>query len=263
MKICITDSGLGGLSVLDELVERLSKDGLAADICYFNASYSHELGYNYLGGRQAQLEMFDRVLSGIERYCAPDLIVVACNTLSILVEHTQFAHCASIPVIGIIESGVALMKDSVNVNGAITIFGTRTTIDSGVYRQALINAQWQPQNIAGIACHGLPMAISCNDNVQLRIKQATEQALPESYYLLACTHFGVAAKYFGSDRILNPNSRLVDDIYHHFNACGGVELQMVARYQMDITELSNWGNLVKMPSVAQMLADYDCSSELF
>lgn len=263
MKICITDSGLGGLSVCDALVKRLAEDGLSADICYFNASFSHELGYNYLGSQAVQIEMFDRVLQGIERYCAPDMILVACNTLSTLIDQTTFAQNGTTAVKGIIDAGMSLISRQVAVNTPISLFGTKTTIESMVYQQRLSEAGWQAENIAGVVCHGLPMAISCHDNVEQRIETACAQALPGSWYVLACTHFGVKAKLFNSDKILNPNDALVEEILPLFKTPGEIQLEMVARYDLDKTEVTNWRSLVTHSGVADMLADYQHIEDLF
>ena len=112
MRICITDSGLGGLSVCDEMVRRLKLQHKKADIFYVNASYSHEIGYNYLDSRAEQVELFDRVLHGIKSYCSPDLVLVACNTLSTLIEDTPFVKNRMTPVKGIIDIGIDLVKQT-------------------------------------------------------------------------------------------------------------------------------------------------------
>ena len=48
MKIVITDSGLGGLSVLGELERRIKENPIFenAELIFFNALFSPDYGYN-------------------------------------------------------------------------------------------------------------------------------------------------------------------------------------------------------------------------
>ncbi len=263
MKICITDSGLGGLSVCDEMVRQLSETHKKADIYYVNASYSHELGYNYLKNRAEQIKMFDRVLHGIEQYCSPDLILVACNTLSILIEHTAFAKKQITPIEGIIDAGVSLITQQVPDDGHISIFGTRLTISSGVYKNRLLALGRDLKNITDIECHGLPMAISCNDDVTAKIARFCQLSPPDAYFLLACTHFGVKSAAFNSSRILNPNVTMATQICDQLNNKGDITLQMVCRYALDNVELASWRGFVRQSSVQKMLEDYQIDKTLF
>ena len=113
-KICVTDSGLGGLSVCALLVKALKEQGKGAKIIYFNACYSDDLGYNKIARREDKIKMFDRALAGIKKYCRPDEILVACNTLSVLLKET-IAEKDGIIAQSIVDTAVNLIQEQVSL----------------------------------------------------------------------------------------------------------------------------------------------------
>jgi len=107
------------------------------------------------------------------------------------------------------------------------IFGTRTTIESRVHRNRLLQKGIREQQIAGIACHGLAAAIERDPDgsavTDLIGKCAAEagKAFPPAgplYAGLACTHYAYvkepirAALRTRSRRevlLLDPNQRMI------------------------------------------------------
>jgi hypothetical protein len=112
LTIAVTDSGLGGLSIMAETAARLEQARIAkrVHLVFFNALFSNDSGYNSLPTREAKLRMFDRALTALTDTERPDLIVIGCNTLSVIYPDTAFARSARVPVAGIIEPGVALFR---------------------------------------------------------------------------------------------------------------------------------------------------------
>src|SRR5512139_1143895 len=76
--IAVTDSGLGGLSVLGEAAVRMKKAGTfeAVDFIFYNALFSAEGGYNSLGTRGEKIAIFQSALGGLEKRYRPDLILI-------------------------------------------------------------------------------------------------------------------------------------------------------------------------------------------
>ena len=190
-KICITDSGLGGLTVCADLVRMLKKQQKSADIIYFNACYADDYGYNAILDRPSKIKMFDRALLGIKNFCAPDEILVACNTLSTLIEDTNFVKNKPISIKSIIDVGLELIERTLSPNDTVTIFGTETTIKENTYLKRLLAKGWQKEQVQQIACPGLQTAISRQDQVKKKVKQFTCLASKDSWYFLGCTHFGI------------------------------------------------------------------------
>src|SRR5512136_624733 len=98
-RIVITDSGLGGLSICTDLERRLraSQAGRKIDLIYVNAWPDAGYGYNDLPNPAARAAVLDKALAAMMGF-RPGLILIACNTLSVLYELTAFAKPAPVPV---------------------------------------------------------------------------------------------------------------------------------------------------------------------
>ena len=121
--IGVFDSGIGGLTVVDALAKRLPNEtiyyvGDTARVPYGNKSksciqqYSSEIT-NWLNKKNCKI------------------IIVACNTVSALaLKHLNSIY--SIPIIGVIESGVK-RGIQISQNNRIAVLGTSATIRSNAY----------------------------------------------------------------------------------------------------------------------------------
>ena len=76
--IVITDSGLGGLSVLADAAEKFRQHPVfkQVNLVFFNALFTDESGYNGLQTREEKLEVFSSALQSMENLYAPDIILV-------------------------------------------------------------------------------------------------------------------------------------------------------------------------------------------
>src|SRR5688500_802246 len=135
MHILITDSGVGGLSVCASAERFARTNGFNEPVrlTFANAAPENDYGYNAMPSRELKLQTFDRFLTNVTDRYAPDLIYVACNTLSVLLPDTPYFHTALIPVKGIVETGVDLVARELEAdpNAVAIVFGTQGTIDSG------------------------------------------------------------------------------------------------------------------------------------
>jgi glutamate racemase len=174
-----------------------------ARLTYVNAWPEEGRGYNDLPDMAARAHVFDRAL-GRMAAMRPDAILIACNTLSIVYEHTAFKATGSVPVRGIIEGGIRLFHDALegHPRSALVVIGTKTTIGSGVHRDRLLAAGVSPQRLGGASCHGLATAIErgpdSDDTASLMATcaSAAAKAAPPGDPLflgLACTHYGMVA----------------------------------------------------------------------
>lgn len=243
LHLLITDSGLGGLSVCAGL-ERAAREHagpVPLRITYVNAWPEEGRGYNDLPGIAAQAAAFDRALEAIDGL-SPDLLLIACNTLSIVYEHTAHRRRAAYPVQGIVDVGVELFAESLRAHraGSLVLIGTRTTIDSGVHSQALAGRGIEAARLAGASCHGLATAIEgapfgdgTNDLIDSCARKAAEAAPPGRPLLvgLCCTHYGMVrerlsaaiARHAARPVVaLDPNARMVREVAARL-AAGGAE----------------------------------------
>jgi glutamate racemase len=232
-RVVLTDSGLGGLSICAGLERRLrgAGGGRRFDLVYVNAWPDEARGYNDLAGEDEKAAVFDRALAAVARY-RPDLVVIACNTLSVVYERTSFARSPVAPVSGILDAGVDLFARALGEDAAaaLVLFGTKTTIGSGEHARRLAARGVEPRRVRGAACHGLAAAIDKDPDaadlpglVAACVARALEGGAvgPAPLAGLACTHYGYVAGEFGRAferltgapvRVLDPNERLVEDL---------------------------------------------------
>ncbi|MBT4290460.1 MAG: hypothetical protein HOD92_24295 [Deltaproteobacteria bacterium] len=262
-KICITDSGYGGLTVCADLVHLLKKQQKAAEINYFNACYADNYGYNAIPDRKSKVKMFDKALVGIKKYYAPDEILVACNTLSTLIEDTNFVKNNAIPIKSIIDVGLELIQKTLSINDTVSIFGTETTIGENTYLKHLLAKGWGKEQIEQIACPGLQTAISRRDQVEKKVKQFTGLAGKNSWYFLGCTHYGIRSDAFQHSKILNPNLEMAQKSCEEIKDYGTISMKMVSRYEMPENEIATWTALLKEPLTVEMLKNYTIKEDLF
>jgi glutamate racemase len=136
--IVITDSGLGGLSVAADAAVKFQQNPVFKEVnlVFANALFSDQGGYNSLQTREEKLKVFSSALQSMQDRYAPDIILVACNTLSVLIPDTEFAATSSVPVVGIVEDGVEQIAEPLkdNPKGRNIIFATQTTVDEATHK---------------------------------------------------------------------------------------------------------------------------------
>lgn len=229
-RIVVTDSGLGGLAIAARLEARCP-GGL--DLTYVNCRPTIDGGFNLLPGPAAQTACFDRVLAAIQDRFAPASLIIACNTLSVLLPETRFAANPFCPIHEIIAVGAqAIHRQWTRLPEAdILILGTRITTESGAHRQRLIRLGIPDRAIHALPCHGLATLIeaaeppdACRQALDGFARSAAS-LLPETatplLLALCCTHYGCIAdelrQCFGAAlarplTLIDPNDALADAI---------------------------------------------------
>ncbi len=234
MHLVITDSGLGGLSVCAKLMNlleeavSLKKNSLNENlkVTYINATPSNELGYNNMSGRNEQISTFKKIILNIEKYYSPDLIFVACGTLSGLLNELQLYKDLSDKIKGIIPIGTKLILEKLNENSRTKtiIFGTPTTIIAKYFEDQLLKNKITNNRIITQACPELATKISNDykgDNVSRLIHKFVKKSLNNIQnnetpliIFLGCTHYGYREIFFHNSfireqyknfNIINPN----------------------------------------------------------
>ena len=231
--IVVTDSGLGGLSVAADLASRLPASGVvrSARIVFVNALLDDAIGYNDLRDEADKVRVFDAALAAMEARYRPDLILVACNTLSVFYPKTEHARRGRTETVSIVPMGAELIEGTLRTMPGATavIFATKGTIDSGAHRGLLVDAGVPGERIVGQACPKLTGAIergAHSEETRGRVRVFVEEALsklPEKgaplVVSLNCTHFGYARPVWeetfaalGYPRVtvLDPNSLMTD-----------------------------------------------------
>jgi len=125
--IGVFDSGIGGLTVVKALRDLLPNE---------NIFYLGDTARVPYGNKSAEtVERYSLELAGMLTRENAKVIVVACNTVS-SVSIPKLRANVSVPVIGVIEPG-AQAAIATTRNRHIGVIGTRATIRSGAYENAL------------------------------------------------------------------------------------------------------------------------------
>jgi len=292
LTLAFTDSGLGGLAIMADAAARFESSGIAkkVNLVFFNALFSNESGYNSLPSRDAKLRVFGRALDALARTTRPDLIVIGCNTLSVIYADTAFAHATRIPVHGIVEPGVELFRRELqrNPSASLVLFGTETTLGENSHRAALLAAGVPASRIVTKACPELAAYIENNwqgDDTELMVASFVDDAAaalpnprPPVLAGLVCSHYGYAqeawqrafaASGLRLQGLLDPNAALVDNLCPPRTAGRPGRTEVTARVLSMVEipagrrqSLGVWLERVS-PAVAAALAGYELHPDLF
>ncbi len=290
--IAITDSGLGGLSILADAVERSTnwKSFKKINFIYYNALFSNQGGYNTLGSHREKVLIFDSALKSLEASFSPDLILVGCNTLSAIYEDTNFSKLTKTPVKGIIETGVNLASEALRAHpdSRIIMFATQTTVAQNTHRDQLQKKGFLPERIVYQACPELAQLIETNykgDETEMLIFAYVDEALQKikdrSANLLVslnCTHYGFsldlwknAFRSLGREPVefLNPNPRMNDFLfrpqYQDRFSKTDVSVRIVSLVEIGKEKVESLGSFLKplSPQTGEALQKYEWKKDLF
>ncbi|HUW92775.1 MAG TPA: aspartate/glutamate racemase family protein [Bacteroidales bacterium] len=288
--IVITDSGLGGLSVMDDIAGKMKDSGCfqKVNLVFVNALFDENTGYNTLQTKKEKTDILNKVLTAIEENYHPDAILIACNTLSVIYPETDFINRSGTPVIGIVDAGVKLISEKMKNDPAssVIIFGTETTIEENSHKNSLLKLNISGDRIITKACPQLQSYIEqdpASEETEMLISVYMNEALEEIgksdesvYISLNCSHFGYSEKLWAkaidnspykSGGILNPNyimgNVLMNEKYRNRYAETKISLLVVSKIKL-INAISISGFFQDTaPELAVALKNYLLIPELF
>jgi glutamate racemase len=201
--IGVFDSGIGGLTVVSEIMRHLPNE----EIVYFGDTA--RLPY----GPKSNDTVTQFALQDAEFLLAQGVknIVVACNTASSIAVDALRSHF-DVPVIGVIAPG-ALAAVSTTLTGKVGVIGTEGTIASGAYRRAITKLDRDIEVIETSCPLFVPLAEEGWTDREVTLVIAHEYLTPlrdagVDVVVLGCTHYpilkGTIAKVFG------PSVSLID-----------------------------------------------------
>jgi glutamate racemase len=139
--IAVFDSGIGGLTVVRALRRELPGE----DIVYLGDTARVPYG----GKSRATIERYSEEIAALLVREGAKMVVVACNTASAL-GLDRLREVFDVPVEGVIEPGVAAALAATRT-GHVAVLGTKATIGSGAYADAL-RAAAPEIRVTSIAC---------------------------------------------------------------------------------------------------------------
>ena len=187
--IGVFDSGLGGLSVVRELVALLPDE----DIVYF--------------GDTGRVPYGTRSRETIEKYAEQDgrfllskdvkMVIAACGTVSSVA--ASVLERLPVPAMGVVEAPAAAAVAATE-NGKIGVIGTAATVRSGAFAKAIANQMPNAQVFAAACPLFVPLVengwIEPDNEVTLATAKRYLQPLKEQgvdTLILGCTHFPLLA----------------------------------------------------------------------
>ncbi len=215
LPIGVFDSGLGGLTVLRELIRIMPNEN-----------------YIYLGDT-ARVPYGTRSDSIIRSFSLQDsaflvnkkvkCIVIACNTAASIASDDIRKKYGSLPVFDVVGSGSkAIQESDIRKNKTVCIIGTAATIRSNRYK-SLIQNNLPGTKVIQKAC---PLLVPLIEEFEIKSK-LTDLAIRKyfaniawgkvGYLILGCTHYPIIKesiqKYLGVHvRIINPGEYLALDV---------------------------------------------------
>lgn len=201
--IGIFDSGVGGLTVLRELMQALPQEdtvylGDTARVPYGTKSPETVTRY----ARQIAAFLVSRDIK---------LLVVACNTASAVALEELQAELP-LPVVGVIEPG-AKRAAAVTKSGTVGVIGTEGTIRSSAYAKAIKRINPDIEVITAACPLFVPLAEEGwvdNDVARLAARIYLEPLRQQGIdtLVLGCTHYPLLKKTIGE--VMGPDVTLVD-----------------------------------------------------
>jgi glutamate racemase len=290
--IVVTDSGLGGLSVAADLAARLPSSGIvrSARIVFVNAEPDAAFGYNDMKSEADKARVFDGALAAMEARFRPDLILIACNTLSVVFPSTAHAKTGGTETVEIVGLGADLIRRELagEPNATALVFATKTTIESEAHKRLLVGKGVPADHVVGEACPRLAGAIERGatsvETVALVTKfvaEALEKRPVRSGPIvvsLNCTHYGYvkplweqafAAAGYPGVKVLDPNPMMTDLVLREGGARRfpktAVSVEVFSKVPIDEATRANLGAILRTvsPETADALSAYRHEPRLF
>lgn len=291
--VVVTDSGLGGISVLADLEKQITEKNVfgSAKLIFFNAHAAEGSGYNSMKTTDEKVDVFDNALRSMLEKFNPDIILIACNTLSVIADKTRTYRKTDIPILGIVEFGTEMIFKSLSENddSVVIVYGTPTTIESDAYRSSLISRGIDGNRIINQPCFLLETEIQKNaagEQTEQMIDKFTSQAF-EKFLLtgkkntkcfgaFCCTHYGYSEKFFMNSLgkrfkeslTLNPNKLMSDYIISlgkSKNIKTNISVEVYSRVQIHEEEIDSIGKIIEntAPLTRRALSAYNFDPDLF
>jgi glutamate racemase len=186
LPIAVFDSGVGGLTVLHELLVSLPHE----DFTYLGDTARFPYGER----THAELQAYATELGGRLVADGAKLLVVACNSATAAaLPALRETIGRSVPIIAVVDPDARLAAH-VTQNGQVGLLATEATVASGAYATAL--ARHAPEaTLHAVACPELAPLIQAGDPIDARVVKLVEgycaplRAAQVDTVILGCTHY--------------------------------------------------------------------------
>lgn len=208
------DSGLGGLTSIPHLMQRLPEER----VIYFGDTARTPYGSKAV----TTIRSFSREIADFLVKSNVKMIVIACNTVSATCLGELRQRFPQIPIVGIITPAAQAVVSSCTPESRIGIIGTKVTIASHAYKSFI--EELKPElSIYETACPAfVPLieeGIIRNDIMDMTIRYYMDDFVKENALdtvVLGCTHYPLIqeniSRIYPGLSIINPSSIVVGQI---------------------------------------------------
>ncbi|MGG1518423.1 glutamate racemase [Paenibacillus oryzisoli] len=200
--IAVLDSGVGGLTVVKEVLKQLPHE----KVIYFGDTARSPYGPREAG----EVRLFTRQIVDYLLQFQPKMIVIACNTATAVAIEDIRAR-VSIPVIGVISPGARAAIKSTR-SGIVGVIGTDGTIRSKAYEKALRSISPEVE-VYSEACPLLAPFVEQGLFSEGNARSIVERSLfqlrdkPIDCLILGCTHYPFLSDSIS--RVMGPEVTLI------------------------------------------------------
>lgn len=215
MKAGVFDSGVGGLTVVKSLVEAK----IFEEILYYGDTARVPYGTK---DKNTIIRYSLEALEYFENYDI-DILIVACNSSSAYALE-ELKKVASIPVVGVIDSGVLALQSKIkNKNSNILVIGTSATINSNLYEYGL-----KADGFKNIISIPTPLFVPLveegildGDIINSTLKHYFQDLSDIDVVILGCTHFPLLedkiSRYFNDAITIHSGDAIVEYLQTEYN----------------------------------------------
>ncbi|MBW5445031.1 glutamate racemase [Cohnella sp. CFH 77786] len=245
--IAVLDSGVGGLTVVKEVMRQLPREKIL---------YLGDTARTPYGPRPAEeVIRFTREIVDYLLQYQPKMIVIACNTAT-AVALQDIRSRVSIPVVGVINPG-ARAAIGRSKTGVIGVIGTEGTIKSGAYEHALRRLSPRLEVITKACPDFVPLVEDGNFRSEetYRVVSSALESIKQGAMdclILGCTHYPFLAETISE--VMGPEvglissaeetAREISTILHENN-------QLAGRDEVPIHQFFCSGDPRKFQEIAQ------------
>jgi len=215
MKAGVFDSGIGGLTVVKSLLE----NHLFEEIIYYGDTARVPYGVK---DKNTIIRYSLEALEFFKNFDI-DILIIACNSVSAYALNEIRAN-TDIPVVGVIESGIKALENKIdNKESNILVIGTKATIDSKKYKDALVDLEYK--NIHSIST-GLFVPIVEEGIFEGEVLNSTINHYFKNLekidaVILGCTHFPLIedkiSKYLNNALTIHSGDAIVSFLESQYN----------------------------------------------
>lgn len=196
-KIGVLDSGLGGISVLKELIQSIPK------ACYFYLSDSINNPYGDKKEEEIKQIVFENVEFLLSNNCK--IIVIACNTATAVAIDDLRKKYPDITFIGT-EPAIKIAYDE-KTSGKTLLLATKLTLESERIRGLM--KKYPIENLDTYPCSGLADLIENKELMEAKkyLKSNLEKYKDIDTVILGCTHYPLIKNTFQN---FFKNAKIID-----------------------------------------------------